>query len=186
MKASKEVAMALMEELLQQHNPVNLLRFLSEEQEQLPPPLLLKTSKCSFPNQGHTQAEKILLPAVLWDFLHSGKNAQEKTNNGKEGGTKAVSQNLIKPRSRITVSTWEKKRFGCWYFRKALNVKEKKQPAITYREKPMVFKEHPRRRCTCWLEHSVPELDQLKSKKKGRGNSGSEFEQSLQDFSEQD
>lgn len=104
--------MALMEELLQQHNPVNLLRFLSEEQEQLPPPLLLKTSKCSFPNQGHTQAEKILLPAVLWNFLHSGKNAQEKTNNGKEGGTKAVSQNLIKPRSRITVSTWEKKRFG--------------------------------------------------------------------------
>lgn len=83
MKASKEVAMALMEELLQQHNPVNLLRCLSEEQEQLPPPLLLKTSKCSFPNQGHTQAEKILLPAVLWNFLHSGKNAQEKTNNGR-------------------------------------------------------------------------------------------------------
>lgn len=174
MKASKEVAMALMEELLQQHNPVNLLRFLSEEQEQLPPPLLLKTSKCSFPNQGHTQAEKILLPAVLWNFLHSGKNAQEKTNNGKEGGTKAVSQNLIKPRSRITVSTWEKKRFGCWYFRKGLNVKAKKEPAIMYRERPMAFKEQPQKttHCTCWLEHDVPELYQLKSKKKGQETRG--------------
>lgn len=36
MKGNKEVAMALMEQLLQQDNPVNPLRSLQEEQEQLP------------------------------------------------------------------------------------------------------------------------------------------------------
>lgn len=47
-------------------------------------------------------------------------------------------------------------------------MKAKKEPAIMYRERPMAFKEQPQKttHCTCWLEHDVPELYQLKSKKK--------------------
>lgn len=77
MKGNKEVAMALMEQLLQPHNPVNALRFfLHEEQEQLPPPQTHASSQ--------TQGICGLKRLCLLSFCGSFSTVEKYRGNNKE------------------------------------------------------------------------------------------------------
>lgn len=183
MKGNEEVAMALMEQLLQPHNPVTALRSSTWRARTAASP----TNTCFFPNPGICGLKRL----CLLSFCGSFSTAEKYRGNSKEwrGGKmqKQYQKVWSNIRSRITINKWGERGLEAdWYLRKVLNVKEKKQSALKSRGKLVALNKQTQRTAHLLTGAQCERAVVVSPSQKRAQNSGSELVESSQVFKEKD